>query len=79
MKGGRRQGRQRKRWEDNIRNGLAWSLPSPRAQWRTGKKGGNWMRNHLWCPNGPRNYGIDDDDDDDDDDNFSDETVQGDA
>ena len=25
--------------------------------------GGNWSRNHLWCPNDPRNSGIDDDDD----------------
>ena len=37
MKEGRRQGRQRKRWEDNIRNGQAWSSPSPRGQWRTEK------------------------------------------
>ena len=33
-----------------LGNGQAWSLPSPRGQWRTGKKGGNWLRNHLWCP-----------------------------
>ena len=31
VKGGIRQGRQRKRWEDNIRYGQAWSLASPRA------------------------------------------------
>ena len=35
------------------RNGQAWSLPSPRGQWRTGKNGGNWLQNHLWCPNDP--------------------------
>ena len=40
MKGGRRQGRQRKRWEDNIR---AWTSPSPRGQWRIEKNGGNWF------------------------------------
>ena len=34
-------------------NGHAWSLPSPRGQWRTGKSGGNWLWNHLWCPNDP--------------------------
>ena len=34
-------------------NGQALSLPSPRGQWRTGKNGGNWLRNHLWCPNDP--------------------------
>ena len=35
-------------------NGQAWSSPSPRGQWRTGKNGGNWLRNHLWCPIDPR-------------------------
>ena len=39
VKGGRRQGGQRKRWEDGIGNGQAWSSPSPRGQWRTGEKG----------------------------------------
>ena len=29
-------------------NGQAWSLASPRGQWRTGKDGGNWLRNHPW-------------------------------
>ena len=42
LKGGRRQGGQRKRWEDNIGNGQAWSSASPRGQWRTGKNGENW-------------------------------------
>ena len=36
------------------RYGQAWSSPSPRGQWRRGKNGGNWLRNHLWRPNGPR-------------------------
>ena len=35
VKGGRRQDRQRKRWEDNIKNGQA------RGQWRAVKNGGN--------------------------------------
>ena len=35
------------------RNGKAWSLPSPRGQWRTEKNGGSWFWNHLWCPNDP--------------------------
>ena len=35
-------------------NGQAWSSSSPRGQWRTGKNGGNWLWNHLWCPNDPR-------------------------
>ena len=56
VKGGRRQGRERKRWKTTAGNGQACSSPSPRGHWRTGKNGGNWLRNHLWCPN-------DDDDD----------------
>ena len=47
-------------------SGQAWSLASPREQWRTGKNGENWLQNHLWCPNDPHSYGIDDDDGDDD-------------
>ena len=47
-------------------NGQAWSSASPRGQWRTGKKGENWLQNHLRCPNDPRGEGIDDDDDDGD-------------
>ena len=56
VKGGRRQGRERKSWKTTSGNGQAWSSPCPRGHWRTGKNGGNWLRNHLWCPN-------DDDDD----------------
>ena len=40
-------------------NGQAWRSPSPRGQWRTGKNGRKWLRNHLWCPNDPRGWGID--------------------
>ena len=40
-------------------NGQAWSSPSPRGRWRTGKNGGKWLRKHLWCPNDPRGWGID--------------------
>ena len=34
-------------------NGQAWSSPSPKGQWRTGKNGEKWLQNHLWCPNDP--------------------------
>ena len=34
--------------------GQAWSLASPRGQWKTRNNGENWLRNHLWCPNKPR-------------------------
>ena len=53
VKGGRRRGRQKKRWEDNVREarpGQAWSLPSPVGQLRT------WSR--LWSPNDPCGWGI---------------------
>ena len=53
-KGGRRQGRQRKRWEDNIREWTGLEFAKSKRQWRTGKNGGNWLRNHLWCPNNLR-------------------------
>ena len=39
VKGGRRQGRLRKKWKTRLGNGQAWSLTSPRGQWRTGKNG----------------------------------------
>ena len=35
-------------------NGQASISAGPRGQWRTGKNGENWLRNHLWCPNDPR-------------------------
>ena len=55
VKGGRRQGRKRKRWADKIREwtGLEFAK-SQRAVENRGKNGGNWLRNHLWCPNDPR-------------------------
>ena len=54
VKGGRRQGSQRKRWEDNIREWTGLDSRSSRGQWRTGKNGGNWLQNHSWCSNDPR-------------------------
>ena len=53
VKGGRRQGRQRKRRKTTSGNGQAWSSACPRRLWRTGKHGVNWLRNHLSCPNDP--------------------------
>ena len=51
VKGGRRQGTQRKRWEDNITEWTGLEFAKSRGQWRTGGNGGNWLRNH---PNEPR-------------------------
>ena len=58
VKMGRRQDRQKKRWEDNIREwtGLEFSK-SQRAVENGEKNEGNWLRNHPWCPNDPQ--GID--------------------
>ena len=55
VKGRRRQGRQRKRWEDNIKE---WTglLPGPRGQWRTEKNGRNWLWNHLRWEDNTRNW-----------------------
>ena len=63
VKGGRRQGGQRKRWEDNIREwtGLGFSKSQRAVKNREHRE--NWFQNHLWCPNDPRGWGIDDDDD----------------
>ena len=63
VKGGRRQGRQRKRWEDNTREwtglefGKSQKAVENREKWR--------LQNHPWCPNDRRGQGINDDDDDD--------------
>ena len=56
VKGGRRRGRQRKRWEDNIRKrtGLEFAKSQraveKRERWR---KLAQQLQNHLWCPNDP--------------------------
>ena len=38
VKGGRRQGRQRKRWEDNTREWTVLEFASPRGKWRKREK-----------------------------------------
>ena len=64
VKGGRRQGKQGKRWEDNIREctGLEFG-ESQRAVENRKKNGENWLQIHLWCTHDHRGKGIDDDDD----------------
>ena len=54
VEGGKRQGRQRKRWEDNIREetGLEFGKSQRAVENRT--NGENWLQNHLWCPIDPR-------------------------
>ena len=54
VKGGRRQGRQRKRWEDNIRE---WTGLEFGKSLRAVENGENWRKlvaKSLWCPNDPR-------------------------
>ena len=57
VKGGRRQGRQRKRWEDKINLIKEWTgleFGNSQGVVENRENGGNWLRNHLWCPNDPR-------------------------
>ena len=55
VNGGRRKGRQRKRWEDNIREwtglefGKSQRAAENREKWRK-----LVTKKHLWCPNDPR-------------------------
>ena len=60
VKGERRQGRQRKRWEDNIREWTGLEFAKPQTAVVNREKWRKQLRNHLWCPNDPRGYGIDD-------------------
>ena len=53
VKGGRRQGRQRKRWEDNIRELTGPEFAKYQRVLENRENGENWWRNHLWCPNDP--------------------------
>ena len=50
VKGGRRQGRERKRWEDNIREWTGLELAKSQRAVENREK---WLRNHLWHPNDP--------------------------
>ena len=51
VQGGRRRGRQKKRWEDNIPEWTGMTL-------RGERNGGSWLPRHLWRPSGPPDYGI---------------------
>ena len=47
VKGARRQGRQRKRWEDNIREWTGLEFANSQRAVENRENGGNWLRNHL--------------------------------
>ena len=53
VKGGRRHGRQKKRWEDNIREWIGLEFGRSQGAVENGKNRENWLRNYLWCPNDP--------------------------
>ena len=50
VKGGRRQGRWRKRWEDNIREWTGLEFAKSQRAVENRENGGNWLCGHLWCP-----------------------------
>ena len=54
VKWGRRQGGQRKRWEDNIREWTGLEFGKSQRAVENRGNGENWLQNHLWCPNDPR-------------------------
>ena len=54
FKGERRQGRQRKRWEDNTREWTGLEFTKSQRAVENRENGGNWLGNHLWWPNDPR-------------------------
>ena len=57
VKGGGGQGRQNKRWEDNIRERTGVEFTKSQRKKGKEKNGGNWLRSHQWCPNNPKGKG----------------------
>ena len=54
VKGGRRQGGQRKRCEDTIREWTGLEFGKAQRAVENRENGEKWLQNHLWCPNDPR-------------------------
>ena len=54
VKGGRRQGGQKKRWEVNIREWTGLEFGKSQRAVENRENGENWLQNNLWCPNDPR-------------------------
>ena len=54
VKGGRRQGGQRKRWENNIRKWTGLEFGKSQRAVKNREKWRKLVPNHLWCPNDPR-------------------------
>ena len=53
VKRGRRQGRQRKRWEDNIREWTGLEFAKSQRAVENRKKWRKLVVKSLWCPNDP--------------------------
>ena len=53
VKGGRGQGGQMKRREDNIREWTGLEFGKSQRAVENRKNGENWLQNHRWCPNDP--------------------------
>ena len=53
VKGVRRQGRQRKRWEDNIREWTGLEFAKFQRAVENREKWRKLFGSHLWCPNDP--------------------------
>ena len=52
VQGGRRKGRQKKRWEDNVMEWTGLKLGEALERLKIEKGGEKWLPNHPWCPNG---------------------------
>ena len=58
VQGGRRKGRQKKRWEDRISEWTGLGLGAPFERLRTERNGEKWLPCHPRCPNGHSDYGM---------------------
>ena len=54
VKGGRRQGRQRKRWEDNIWEWTGLEFAKSQRAVENREKWRKLVAKSLWCPDDPR-------------------------
>ena len=52
VQGGRRRGRQKKRWEDNVTEWTGLKLDEAPRKAEIEKSGEQWLPDHPWCPNG---------------------------
>ena len=50
VKGKRKRGRQKKRWEEISKSGQEWTLPAQLGQLKTDQDGKGLLQIHLWCP-----------------------------